>query len=200
MKQRALPIVLLVCASVATTAAAQSFAGSAHFSTAQWSEFDGSDFGMGGRLTWAPAPLVGIEADVTWYPRDFPPATAVPFSGSRIEGLFGATLGPRVNGIRPFVKTGAGFLKVGATPIAFACVAIFPPQLACVLAGGHTLPAYEIGGGVELNTTVRTFLRADIADRILKYPGPAFDANFERRDEGFFGHALRFTLGGGVRF
>jgi hypothetical protein len=124
----------------------------------------------------------------------------VPFSGSRIESLFGATLGPRVKTIRPFVKAGAGFLRVGETPIAFACVAIFPPPLACVLAGGHTLPAYEIGGGVEVNTTGRTFLRADIADRILKYPGPAFDSNFERRDEGFFGHALRFTLGGGVRF
>ena len=51
-----------------------------------------------------------------------------------------------------------------------------------------------------MNATARTFLRVDVADRILKYPGPTFDANFERRDEGFFGHALRFTIGGGVRF
>lgn len=208
MKSGILLTTLLLCASMSTTAAAQSFSASAHFATAQWSEFDGNDLGVGGRLRWTPFeiapdvvfPEIGFEADITWYPGDFPPDTAVPFSGSRIEGLFGATIGPRMKVVRPFVKAGAGFLSVAETPIGFACVAIFPPPLACVLAGGHTLPAYEIGGGIEINATGRTFLRVDISDRILKYPGPTFDSNFERRDEGFLGHALRFTIGGGVRF
>ena len=103
--------------------------------------------------------MVGVDADVTWYPSDFPDRIA--FSRSRVEGLFGVTVGPRMNRVRPFAKAAAGFLKVGATPGAFACIAIFPPPLDCALAGGDTLPAYEIGGGVEIDATSRTFIRAD---------------------------------------
>jgi hypothetical protein len=192
--------VLILLALDVATVRAQSFEAGLHYSMAQWSEFDGNDYGIGGRVTWRPSSMLGLDADITWYPSDFPPDTVVPFSGRRLEGLFGATAGPTIGRIRPFAKAAAGFLAGAETPIAFACVAIFPPPLACVLAGGHTLPAYEIGGGIEMNITGRTFLRVDIADRILKYPGPTFDTNFERRDEGFFGHALRFTIGGGVRF
>jgi hypothetical protein len=178
---------------------AQSLAADAHVSAAKWSEFDGHDAGIGGRLTWKPLPLIGVDADLTWYPSDFP-SGAVPFSGSRIEGLFGVTVGPKIDRIRPFAKATAGFLNVADSPIAFACVAIFPPPLACVMAGGHTMPAYEIGGGVEIDASTRSFIRADVSDRILKYPGPTFDSNFERRDDGFFGGAIRFTLGAGIRF
>ena len=179
-------------------AAAQSFEAGAHFSSARWSEFDGVDNGLGGRLTWTPSAVIGIDAEVTWYPSDFPDGIA--FTRRRTEGLFGATIGPRLNRVRPFAKVAAGFLNVGATPGAFACIAIFPPPLNCQLAGGDTLPAYEIGGGVAIDMTDRTFVRVDIADRILKYPGPTFDSNFELRDEGYLGHALRFTVGAGFRF
>lgn len=182
----------------AQSARAQSIEASAHVAAAQWSEFEGNDLGFGGRVTWKPSSTIGIDADLTWYPSDFPDGIA--FTRSRFEGLFGATIGPRLNRVRPFAKAAAGFLKVGATPGAFACIAIFPPPLNCALAGGDTLPAYEIGGGVEVDATPRTFIRVDLADRILKYPGPTFDAEFNVRDEGFFGHALRFTFGGGVRF
>lgn len=191
--------VALAVIAAARPSAAQSFAAGLHVVSSRWSEFDGNDLGVGGRLTWQASAVLGVDAEVAWYPSDFP-SGAVPFSGRRLEGLFGATLGPRVNRVRPFVKAAAGFLQVGETPVAFACVAIFPPPLACVMAGGHTLPAYEIGGGIEVGATARTFIRADVADRILKYPGPTFDSNFERRDAGFLGHALRFTLGGGIRF
>jgi hypothetical protein len=187
---------LIVAASV--NAAAQSFEAGAHFSSARWSEFDGADSGFGGRLTWTPTALIGVDAEATWYPSDFPEGIA--FTRSRVEGLFGATLGPRINRVRPFAKVAAGFLRVGATPGAFACIAIFPPPLSCQLAGGDTLPAFEIGGGISLDLTARSFLRIDVADRVLKYPGPTFDANFDVRDEAYFGHSLRFTLGAGFKF
>lgn len=143
--------------------------------------------------------MIGVDAELTWYPSDFEP-DGTPFSRRRFEGLFGATIGPRINGIRPFVKGSAGFLNVSPTGGAFACIAIFPPPLACVLAGGKTLPAYEIGAGVEADAGSRLFLRADVTDRMLKYPGPTLTPDFERRDEGFQGHALRVTVGAGVKF
>ena len=182
----------------ASHSAAQSFEAGAHVSSARWSEFDGADNGIGGRLTWLPTALIGVDAEVTWYPSDFPEGIA--FTRSRTEGLFGVTIGPRIDRVRPFAKIAAGFLNVGATPGAFACIAIFPPPLNCQLAGGDTLPAYEIGGGVAVDMTDRTFVRVDVADRILKYPGPTLDSNFERRDEGFLGHAVRITLGAGFKF
>jgi hypothetical protein len=194
---------VLICLFAATVASAQSFEAGLHVASSQWSEFDGTDRGIGGRLSWLPVPLLGVEADITIYPSDFPPGTGAAFSNAyRFEGLFGATFGPRLNRVRPFAKAAAGFLMVETNAPAFACIAIFPPPLACILAAGATLPAYEIGGGVEMNATDRTFIRVDIANRILSYPGPTFRGPGlrERVDENFFGGALRFTIGGGVRF
>ena len=181
-------------------ARAQSFEAGVHFASAKWSEFDGNDLGIGGRITWLPTAIVGIDADLTFYPGEFPPDTAVPFSGNRFEGLFGVTVGPRISAVRAFGKVSAGFLQVGETPIAFACVAIFPPPLACTLAGGETMAVYEIGGGVDVSTSSHTFVRVDLSDRMLKYPGPTLRSDFSRQDEGFIGHALRLTVGGGIRF
>ena len=93
----------------AARARAQSFEAGIHFASAQWSEFDGNDLGIGGRVTWMPSSMLGLDADITWYPSDFPPDTVVPFSGRRVEGLFGATAGPTLGRIRPFAKAAAGF-------------------------------------------------------------------------------------------
>jgi hypothetical protein len=180
-------------------AVAQSLEGSVHLAASQWSEFDGTDLGVGGRFTWQAISLIGVDADLTWYPSDFP-SERFAFSGSRLEGLFGVTLGPQVHRIRPFAKAAAGFLRSSEAPEPFACIAIFPPPLDCVMAAGHTMPAFEIGGGVQVRTTQTTFLRFDVADRIVEYPGPAFGPNLELRDDAFFGHAVRFTIGGGFRF
>jgi hypothetical protein len=192
-------LILVVSLCVPRFASAQSFEVGAHAAFANWSEFEGTDKGVGGRLSFKPMPVLGIDADLTWYPGDYAPNRG-PFSQRRVEGLFGVTVGPRIGRIRPFAKAAAGFLKVSPSGGAFACIAIFPPPLSCKLAGGDTLPAYEIGGGIEFDATSRLFIRGDIADRILQYPGPTFDDNFEIRDEDFFGHALRFTIGAGFRF
>lgn len=193
-----LRLVVLILGIGAAEVRAQSFAASVELASSRWSEFDGADLGIGGRFSVMATSLIGLDAEAAWYPSDFP--DQIGFSRSRVEGLFGVTAGPRLNRIRPFAKAAAGFLKVGATPGAFACIAIFPPPLACLLAGGATLPAYEFGGGVEINATDRAFFRVDLTDRVLKYPGPSFTANLERRDDGFFGHALGITLGAGLRF
>jgi len=165
----------------------------------RWSEFKGTDLGIGGRFAWKPVPIIGIETEVNWYPREFPDERAA-FSGRRLEGVLALTAGPRLGRVRPFARAGAGFLKSSAAPAPFVCIAIFPPPLACLMAPGHTLPTLELGGGLEFATPGSTFLRLDGGDRILRYPGPTFTSAFERQDEGFFGHAFRFAFGGGIRF
>jgi hypothetical protein len=191
-----LSVAALLFLAWTSAAHAQSFEAGAHVATAKWSEFDDVDIGVGGRVTWKPIPLLGIDADLTWYPGDQLGA----FSRRRFEGLFGVTVGPKFDRVRPFAKAAAGFVNVTGTTGAFACITIFPPPLACALANGDTLPAYEIGGGVEVDITRRTFLRADVSSRIVNYPGPTFDRDGDVRFDGFFGQGIRFTFGGGFRF
>jgi hypothetical protein len=190
---------LLISVVFSQAALAQSFEAAVHVANSQWSEFEGNDVGFGGRLTWKPSALIGVDADLTWYPSDFPDRSFA-FSSNRFEGLFGVTVGPRINRIRPFVKGAAGFLSSSEAPEPFACIAIFPPPLNCLMAAEQTLTAFEIGGGVEIDATDRTFVRVDVSDRVLEYPGPTFDSNFEIRDENFYGHALRFAFAFGFRF
>jgi hypothetical protein len=190
---------LLIALIFSSTAAAQSFEAGLHIVNSQWSEFDGNDLGVGGRVTFKPSAWIGVDADLSWYPSDFP-EDAFAFSGNRFEGLFGVTAGPRLYRIRPFAKAGVGFLRSSAAPEPFACIAIFPPPLNCLMAEGQTLAAIEFGGGVEIDATDRAFVRVDLSDRMLKYPAPAFDRDFQIVDDAFYGHALRFTIGGGWRF
>jgi len=161
-------------------------------------QFDGSDFGFGGRFAWHPLTLLGVEAELDLYPGEFPEGRA--FSRRRVEGLFGVTAGPRFDRVRLFGKLRAGFLRVDEAPRPFACILIFPPPLACTLAAGHTLAVVDVGGGIEASVTPRTFVRVDAGDRMTRYPGPSFDAGGVRRDDGFFGHDFRFSAGAGVRF
>jgi hypothetical protein len=162
------------------------------------SEFDRTDVGFGGRFAWRPGAWLGVEAEVDMYPQSFP--DGVPFSEGRVEGFFGATVGPAFGRVRPFVKLRGGFLEFQEAPEPFACIAIFPPPLACTLASGHTSPAFDVGGGLELATTSRSFIRIDAGDRVIKYPGPVFDASRTVREKSFFSHDFRLAAGAGWRF
>ena len=151
-----------------------------------------------GRLSWHPVEVVGIESEVNLYPGDFPDQR--PFSRGRVEGLFGVTVGPRFDRVRPFARLRSGFLSVREAPRPLVCIAIFPPPLSCDLASGRTLAVFDIGGGVEVFATRTVFVRVDAGDRLLKYSGPVIDNNHTRQDGSFFGHDFRFAAGVGLRF
>ena len=68
-----------------------------------------------------------------------------------------------------------------------------------MLGAGRTLFALDIGGGIEVAVSPNTFLRIDMGDRLLKYPGPFFDSG-QSTEDGFFRHDFRFAAGGGVKF
>jgi hypothetical protein len=65
-----------------------------HVTTATSSEFDATDVGIGALVSWRPGGLFGADAELTFYPSDFADEPA--FSASRVEGLFGITVGPRI--------------------------------------------------------------------------------------------------------
>jgi hypothetical protein len=162
------------------------------------SEFDTSDVGIGGRLGWRPRPILSAEAELTVYPGGFPDGAA--FSGGRVEGLFGVTVGPRLPRLRPFAKMRPGFVTFQEAPEPVACILIFPPPLSCVLAGGKTVFALDVGGGVELLPTARLVIRVDAGDRMLRYPRERLGTGGAIEDAAFFSHDVRFAAGVGVRF
>ena len=170
----------------------------AQLATISSGEFDSTDVGVGGRLSWHPLSLVGFEGEFTFYPSDFADEPA--FSANRFEGLFGATVGPRFGAVRPFAKVRPGFVSFSEAPEPFACILIFPPPLNCAMASGPTLFALDVGGGVEWFPSNGTFLRVDVGDRALRYLSPTIDNEGTVQDEDFFGHDFRFTIGGGFRF
>jgi len=161
-------------------------------------EFDDLDVGIGGRVSWNPIAMLGLESELTLMPGDFPDRLA--FSAGRVESLSGLTIGPRFNHVRPFARVRAGFLRYAEPPQPIACIAIFPPPLACEMASGPTLAAFDVGGGIEVATGASTFLRADFGDRMLKYPGPASSGGRRIADAGFIGHDFRVAMGGGLKF
>jgi hypothetical protein len=182
----------------ADRAAAQSSPGrfevGAQMSTAVSGEFDETVVGVGGRFSWHPGSVLGIESEFNVYPEE------LVFSGRQLEGLFGVTVGPWLDRMRPFAKLRAGFLNVGEARRPFACILIYPPPLSCELASGRTLTVFDLGGGVEASVTPRTFVRVEAGDRLVKYPGPIIDRNREVQEDSFFGHDFRFAFGAGLRF
>jgi len=178
---------------------ADTFQVGAQLTAARSGQFDSTELGIGGRVSWHPLAMLGIESEIDLYPADFP-GDSVPFSAARLEGLFGVTAGPRLARVRPFAKIRAGFLRYSPATEGFACIAIFPPPLNCLMATGGTRPIFDIGGGVEVFTGDRTFIRVDVGDRMVRYPGPSFAASFTLRESGFVGHDFRLSFGGGLRF
>ena len=189
-------IVVLVCFAAPAWAQGRREIG-AHVAVARSSEFDATDVGAGGRFSWRPLDLVGADAEINFYPRTFPADRRFSFSSGRIEGLFGVTAGPRLARMRPFVKLRPGFVSYRGQPT--VCILIFPPPLTCQLATGRTVFALDVGGGVELFTASRTFVRIDAGDRMLKYPGPSFRRGRVAQDD-FFSHDFSVSAGAGVTF
>jgi hypothetical protein len=204
MNKRRIVITLIALATltVPTSAVAQpvaeQFQVGGHIAIVKSGEFEDNDVGIGGRLAWLPSGLFGVEAELTHYPSDYPDGVA--FSRARWEGLFGVTIGWTFDRIRPFGKLRPGFLNIREAPEPFACIAIFPPPLACTLAAGQTLFVFDVGGGVDVSLTPRAFIRVDAGDRLVRYKGPVFDQNRTVREDAFFGHDFRFAAGAGVRF
>jgi hypothetical protein len=183
---------------VAAQSSEPRFAAGGHLATSRSSEFDENGIGVGARVSWHPSMLLGVEAELTLFPGDL--GEQVAFSGGLLEGLFGVTAGPRIGRVRPFAKLRPGFVTFQEAPEPIACILIFPPPLNCQLAAGQTLFALDLGGGVEWFASDRTFVRVDVGDRAVRYPSPVIDSNGNVRDESFFGHDVRFTVGAGLRF
>ena len=189
--------IVLSLLTIPAAAAAQIADVGVHASFVNSGEFDSKATGVGGRVAVYPLSWLGAEAELTFYPSDFPDGRA--FTSSQREGLFGVTIGPRLGLFRPFARVRPGFVQLSEAPAPFPCILIFPPPLSCQLAGGATLTALDLGGGIQLGGR-RAFLRVDVGDRMVRYEGPAFDEKREVHNEAWWGHDSRVAVGVGIGF
>src|SRR5215213_1622255 len=95
-------LVLLVPAAAAAQPDAPRFEAGVQVPIDRSDQFEQADVGVGGRVGWRPAGPIGIEAEISLYPREFPNPRG--FSRRRVEGLFGATIGPTFGRVRPFAR------------------------------------------------------------------------------------------------
>ena len=194
----------------------------AQFAAPTFGEFSETDVGLGGRLSYRLTSLIGVEGELNVFPAkltgegDYVSGHggnhfSGHFSGYRAEGLFGVTIGPRLEKFGLFGRLRPGFVRFGETPGPFVCISailgttgppvIYPQPLECSLAEGHTVFALDFGGGIELFATERTTFRLDVGDRVLRYPGPVLSPDGETDLDGaFWSHNFRVAVAGAFRF
>ena len=162
-------------------------------------ELDTTDLGFGGRIGFQATPLLGIEGELSFYPRDVPEQATI--TSSRLEGLFGIKVGPRFDWLSVFGKARPGFVRFAGAGQPFACILIYPPPLSCILAEGRTVFALDLGGGIELYPTDRSLVRVDVSNLLLRYPAPAINRDREAvTQDSFWGSNLKLTFSIGLRF
>jgi hypothetical protein len=192
-----LAFIAVLAGRASAQSSADTFQVGAQLTVARSGQFDSTELGIGGRVSWHPIAMLGIESEIDLYPADFP-GDSIPFSAARLEGLFGVTAGPRLTRVRPFAKVRGGFLHYSPPTEGFACIAIFPPPLNCLMAAGGTRALFDVGGGVDVFTSDRTFIRLDAGDRMVRLPAPTFVEGLTLREKGFFSHDFRLSIGGGL--
>jgi hypothetical protein len=120
--------------------------------------------GFGGRIGYNFSKYVAVEAEGNFFPRDRD------FDGGRkTQGLFGVKAGKRFDKFGIFAKARPGFVRFAKgdyQPVG-ACIAIFPPPLACFAPLARTNFAFDLGGVVELYPTKRTIVRFDAGDTVI---------------------------------
>jgi len=160
-------------------------------------EFDETEAGLGARLSYRLNRWVGIDGEVGYFPADIgTPA----FSRSRLEGLAGLRVGPRLGRTGVFLGLRGGAVRFSEAPEPFPCILIFPPPLNCAIAGGDTLPSVQLTAGFEAYPSDRLVVRVEAGDQLLRYPGPAFTPDREVIDDGLWSHNFKATASVGWRF
>jgi len=153
--------------------------------------------GLGLRLSYRARDWLALDGGVTFAPGDLgEPA----FSGSQTEVLLGLRVGPPPRPTGGYVALRGGFVWFSEAPQPLACIAIFPPPLSCVLASGEAPLALHAGAGLERRVGSRGLLRIEIGDRLVRMPGPSFDAQREARLDDFWSHELRLAVAAALRF
>ena len=161
------------------------------------SEFDQTEAGFGAKVSYRVSPWLAADGEVSFFPSD---AGSPAFSRSRLEGLAGVRVGPRLGRAGIFAAFRGGAVRFAEAPESFPCILIYPPPLVCAIAAGDTLPTVQLTGGFEIFPGDRLVVRIEAGDQLLQYSGPALTADREVFDDSRWTHNFKATASVGLRF
>jgi hypothetical protein len=148
----------------------------AQYTVLRLRDFDTTDSGVGGRITYNITDGFGIEGEMNFFPeRRINFATLSSGNSRRTQGLFGVKTGIRSDGVGIFGKIRPGFIHFG--------------DGAPGPSSGATEFALDLGGVFEVYPSRPVALRFDLGDTIIRFGGL-----------GFTSHNLQFTAGVALRF
>src|SRR5262245_30380854 len=157
----------------------------AHYTLLRLRDFDVTDSGVGGRVTFNLADSFGIEGELNFFPQKRSTSlTAFPLfvDSTRTQGLFGVKTGLRSEKAGIFGKFRPGFFRFGESGALGVTTQSF------------TQFALDIGGVLELYPTRSVAFRVDIGDTIIR-----FGSNFTGGDA-FYSNNLQISTGVAFRF
>jgi hypothetical protein len=128
------------------------------------------NLGYGGRVTYNLTKNIGVEAEVTYFPKERFLGIAGPFStvtgfdvgGKRTEGLFGIKAGKRLEKFGVFGKIRPGFMRFDQIP---DC----KNSTSRCTSGSKSEFALDVGGVIEYYPSSHSFVRFDVGDTIIRY-------------------------------
>ena len=211
MKTRRLAAIVLLFAVAGGVRAASAQPASERFEVAanlnllRLSDFDATNAGIGGRVSYDLTRLVSLEGEVAFFPNDrivLPQSftTVGPFRVAnerrRTDALFGLKVGSRIDRFGLFAKVRPGVTRLidrGSGCEGPGCAVILMLRARNVY---RTEFALDLGGGVELYPTARTVARFELGDTMIRHrsaapPCPASQCT---------SHNLSSRLGIGYRF
>jgi hypothetical protein len=155
----------------------------AHYTLLRLRDFDITDNGVGGRVTFNLADSFGLEGELNFFPQrrdNF--ANLTSSDGRRTQGLFGAKYGMRSERAGIFGKLRPGFIRFGEGT---SVIGTTTPS--------ETAFALDFGGVFELYPSRSVALRFDVGDTVIRFSNPVFV-------DTFYSHNLQISTGVAFRF
>jgi hypothetical protein len=162
--------------------------------------FDQTEAGIGGRFTFNFNRFVAAEAEINFFPQK---AVILIADGSAIQGQFGVKIGKRFKKFGIFGKVRPGFLSVNK-------VGFFIPPGSQVgstdnfILERRTFFTVDAGGVLELYPSRRMVVRLEAGDTLVRHPArfepiSFIDPTLVQTRAARFNHNFQFTAGIGFR-
>jgi hypothetical protein len=164
------------------------------------SDFDRTNAGLGGRVTFDLTDWLAIEGEGRFFPADdvrqaaspLTPDLLITYSRRRAEGFFGAKLGVRGERMGVFGKVRPGFTSL--TDRGVQCEGPLCPLALLARPVYRTEFALDVGGIFEVYPSARTVARFELGDTVVRHRSQAPPCS------NCTSHNFSSGLGFGVRF
>jgi hypothetical protein len=202
----AILVVVFVCSAVVAAAqpAASRLEIGPQASFLRLSDFDTTNAGVGGRVSYDLAQWVAVEGAGTFFPNDdvllaqstLAPDLRVTYARKRTAAFFGLKTGLRAHKLGVFAKARPGFTRLTAAGVPAPCVGTLCPLALLLRPEYRTEFALDLGGVLEFYPSARMVARFELGDTMIRHRSTAPPCWQSRCTS----HNLSSLMGAGFRF